>query len=187
MKLRRLVRVSAGILLLLAVTACTATAEDDGPVPFAACPEASATPATGGTALDLALPCMAGGRPVRLSALGRPALVNIWASWCDPCRDELPALQRFADRAGDRLIVLGVVSGDTRSKASGTAEDLGVRFPAVFDHDEAVLHGLGKTGLPVTLLIDETGRVRELYTSGTPLDEAAISALVRDHLGVNVP
>jgi thiol-disulfide isomerase/thioredoxin len=130
---------------------------------------------------------MVGGHTVRLSALGRPAVVNLWASWCDPCRDELPAIQRFADRAGDRVLVLGVVTGDTRSAASDTAEDLGVRFPAVFDDGKSVLRGLGRTALPVTLFIDDTGRVRDVYASGTPLDEQSLDALVRDHLGVSVP
>jgi thiol-disulfide isomerase/thioredoxin len=180
--------VGAAVSLLLAVAACTSTPPDDPtPVPFAACPEAPATPAPGGDAPDVALPCMADGHPVRLSALGRPAVVNLWASWCGPCRVELPALQRFADRAGDRVLVLGVITGDTRAAAGSTAGDLGVRFPAVFDDGQAVLHGLGKTGLPVTLLIDETGRIRHVYASGTPLDEASLTALVHEHLGVTVP
>jgi hypothetical protein len=65
--------------------------------------------------------------------------------------------------------------------------DLGVRFPAVFDDDKAVLRDVGKTALPVTLFIDGTGRIREVYASGTPLDEQSLTALVRDHLGVSVP
>jgi len=187
LRVQRFGLVGAAIALLAAVASCSATPpEDTTPVPFAACPAASAAP-TAGDAPDVALPCMAGGHPVRLSALGRPAVVNLWASWCEPCRDELPAIQRFADRAGDRVLVLGVVSGDTRSAASGTAEDLGVRFPAVFDDDKAVLRDVGKTALPVTLFIDGTGRIREVYASGTPLDEQSLTSLVRDHLGVSVP
>jgi thiol-disulfide isomerase/thioredoxin len=130
---------------------------------------------------------MAGGPPVRLSALGRPAVLNLWASSCAPCREELPALQRFADRAGDRVLLLGVVTGDTWAAAGETATDLGVRFPAVFDDSSVVLRALGRTGLPATVFVDEAGRVRYVYQSGTPLDEASLAALVREHLGVTLP
>jgi thiol-disulfide isomerase/thioredoxin len=181
--------VGAAIVLFLTIAGCsTPTPDDAAPVPFAACPEASATPATGNDTVDVTLPCMAGGRTVQLSALGRPAVVNLWASSCAPCREELPALQRFADRAADRLVVLGVVTGDTRKAASETAADLGVRFPAVFDEGQLVLRSaVGRMGLPATLFVDAAGRVRFVYQSGVPLDEKSVTALVRDHLGVSVP
>jgi thiol-disulfide isomerase/thioredoxin len=160
-------------------------------VPFAACPAAAPPGKSAATSKiilpEAALPCMAGGAPVRLTALGRPAVVNLWASSCAPCREEMPALQRFADGAGDRVVMLGVVTGDTRAAAGETAADLGVRFPSVFDGDQLVLRSVGRMALPATLFIDAAGRVRHVYQSGEPLDEASVAALVREHLGVDLP
>jgi len=87
---------------------------------------------------DITLPCFAGGAAVRLGALGKPAVLNLWASWCGPCRSELPVIQRYADASGGAVAVLGVVTGDTRTAAASFAEDVGVTFPSVFDKDSAV-------------------------------------------------
>ena len=84
----------------------------------------------------ISLPCLTGGEDLELGRIGRPAVINLWASWCGPCRTELPELQRFADAAGDRVVLLGVVTGDTRSAATSLAADLGVTFPSVFDAQE---------------------------------------------------
>jgi thiol-disulfide isomerase/thioredoxin len=187
-------------VLLAAAVGCAATRSDPGPVPFAACPDLSVAPSpavAGGVPLDgspprvalpaEALPCMAGNESVRLSSLRRPAVLNLWASSCAPCREELPALQRFADRVGDRVLLLGVVTGDTRTAAGETATDLGVRFPAVFDDEQLVLRAVGRMALPATLFVDAAGRVRFVYQSGTPLDEVSLAGLVREHLGVTLP
>jgi thiol-disulfide isomerase/thioredoxin len=194
-RLRRLAVVTA---LLAFLPACQSAGPDPAPPdritgPFAACP-ASAT-STGGAPTgaertmvlpDEPLPCLGEGAPVRLTTLGRPAVVNLWASWCAPCREELPAFQDFADRAGDRLLLLGVVTGDRRSVAAETASDLGVSFPSVFDEAKVVERALPRQGLPATLFVDGAGWVRHVYR-GVPLDEAALTKLTEEHLGVTVP
>lgn len=132
------------------------------------------------------LPCIEGGDPVDLAApSGVPTVVTVWASWCAPCRQELPAFQRYAERAGTRLRVLGVVSGDTRRAATALARELGVRFPTLYDESGRLMKRLGRTALPVTLFIDPDGRLAHLYNS-TPLTEPALSTLTRTHLGVVV-
>ena len=83
-------------------------------------------------------------------APGVPTVVNLWGSWCAPCREELPLLQEFADGAGDRVRVLGVISKDgvpagrvlrRRRRRS--------RFPSAFDGDGELMAELGLNGLPV--------------------------------------
>jgi thiol-disulfide isomerase/thioredoxin len=114
-------------------------------------------------------------------------VVNLWASWCDPCRKELPAFERLAQRTAGRLTVLGVVTKDSRSAAASLAEDLGVTFPAVFDADgklsvELVTRGLATSALPVTLFVKD-GAVAYAY-QGAALDQATLDKLVADKLGV---
>jgi thiol-disulfide isomerase/thioredoxin len=148
---------------------------------------ASSGGGSGGAALpELALPCFTGGRPVDIGQIRGPALINLWASWCAPCRQELPVFQRLAGRAGDRVHVIGVVTGDDRGAAQSLADDLGVSFPAVYDREAALQARLGKVGLPVTVFVGAGGRISYVYNS-TPLDDGALARLVERHLGVVAP
>ncbi|TDB70590.1 TlpA disulfide reductase family protein, partial [Micromonospora sp. KC723] len=140
----------------------------------------------GGRLPALILTCFTGGAPVALRDVHGPAVINLWASWCPPCRKELPAFQRLSERTTGRLQVLGVNSRDTRSAAQSIGEDFGIRFPVLFDQGEALQRELRRTALPLTLLVDAQGRVRHVDASGA-LDDARLAALVRQHLGVEVP
>ena len=128
---------------------------------------------------DVKLGCFDGGAAVALRSLGRPAVVNLFASWCQPCRQELPALQRLSDSG--RVLVLGVVTDDTRAKAADLGTELGVHFPAVVDPDKTLLTRLGRTGLPLTLFVDGTGHVAYVHNAAA-LTDATLAALVRDKL-----
>jgi thiol-disulfide isomerase/thioredoxin len=132
---------------------------------------------------DVTLDCLEGGGTVRLRALHRPAIVNLWASWCAPCRTELPAFQAYATRAGGVVTVIGVDTGDTRSAGGGLLHDLKVTYPTLVDDQRRLLVGVGRSALPVTLFVDAGGGVRYVYNSA-PLDEAAIARLASTYLGV---
>lgn len=151
----------------------------------AAASSGAAGVAASGPVLDLTLPCFSGGQPVRLSRLGTPAVINLWASWCQPCLTELPAIQRFADRAAGRVQVVGVITHDPiRSKPQSVIDDLRLTFPMLNDEQGTLQTRIGPpVATPTTLLVDAHGRVAYRY-SGRPLDEAALAALVRQHLGV---
>lgn len=184
--------VAALLGLALAVAGCQGGG--DGPdvtaSPLADCqgltePPGEAVPAAGsGEPLpDLTLPCFTGGEPFRLADLRGPAVVNLWASWCAPCREELPALQRYADQTAGRVHVLGVVTKDPRPAAAAElATDLGVRFPALEDQPGRLRAEVAGTGLPVTLLVDAAGQLR--YVHPGPLDGSTLARLVTEHLGV---
>jgi thiol-disulfide isomerase/thioredoxin len=155
-----------------------------GPAPAAASSPA-ATGSTGEPLLDLTLPCFVGGQPVRLAHLGTPAVINLWASWCGPCRGELPQMQRYADRAAGRVQVVGVITSDPdRGGAQSLVDDLGLRFPMLYDERAKLQARIGPpVAMPTTLLVDAHGRVAYRH-SARPLDEAALADLVRHHLGV---
>ncbi len=189
-----------GVMLLGGLTGCgddprPAHTKEEATSPLRPCPAASsASPVAGGPAAssptvrlpDLRLACLTGGELVPLAHLGRPMVLNLWASWCAPCRAELPQLEKFSHRAGDGVLVLGVVTGDTRSAAISVADDFGVGFPAVFDPDRRFLTEIGRAALPVTIFADADGRVRHVDSSGA-LTEARLSELTMTHLGVRVP
>ncbi|WP_412540910.1 TlpA disulfide reductase family protein [Longispora sp. K20-0274] len=157
-----------GLVALLA--ACSSPA---APAPaeekwFAGCAPAAGT--------GMELPCFTGGAATSVTG---PAVVNLWASWCAPCRQELPAFQRLAESG--KVTVLGVVTLDDRGRALDTAKDLGVRFPTLYDSAGRLQKSVGKSLLPVTLFVDAQGRVTHTYT-GPALDDAALGTLVKEHL-----
>jgi thiol-disulfide isomerase/thioredoxin len=83
---------------------------------------------------DLTLPCLGGGPEVDLASLEGPVILNLWASNCGPCRQEMPALQDFYEKYGDRVHVLGVDYQDRQPAAAlELAKRSGVRYPLVAD------------------------------------------------------
>ncbi|MFU8873882.1 TlpA family protein disulfide reductase [Micromonospora sp. SL4-19] len=190
--------------LLLVVAGCTATDEQpegaappkraDRPSPFADCATLTAAPASadpapagppGDPLPELTLTCFTGGAPVVLRDVQGPAVINVWASWCPPCRKELPAFQRLSERAAGRFQVIGVNSRDSRGGAQSIGEDFGVRFPMLVDQGDAFERALERNAFPLTVFVDASGRIRHTDSSGA-LDDARLAELVRKHLGVEV-
>ncbi|GIF25246.1 thiol-disulfide isomerase/thioredoxin [Actinoplanes tereljensis] len=176
-------RAVTGLLacLPLFLGACAADAEA-ADSPFAACTALPSTP-TANSLPDLKLPCFTGQEQVSLRSLRGPAVVNIWASWCQPCRKELPIMQQLADTAGDRLTVLGVDTGDSREAGASFAADKSVTFPTLFDEDRKLVNAVGGINLPVTVFLDATGKT---YVNLLPLDAAKLTAMIKEHTGVAV-
>jgi cytochrome c biogenesis protein CcmG/thiol:disulfide interchange protein DsbE len=135
---------------------------------------------------QLVLPCLGGGPDVevRSAAPGRPMLVNVWASWCGPCREEVPALVAFHEKAGERVEVVGVLTQDTPLKGLAFSRDFGIGYPSVVD-DEGTVMRLFAPGPPVTLFLEPDGRIahREIGKFDTL---AELEALVAEHLGVRL-
>lgn len=177
-------------LLALALSGCAApgrqAATERTDDPFGDCSAIVSDQATSGLP-DISLPCFHGGRSVRLSQLTGPVVVNLWASWCAPCREELPAFQALSQRTEGRVTVLGVVTHDQRDSAASLAKDLGLSFPALIDDDSKLGNELVKlreatSALPVTLFVNR-GRIVYAY-QGKPLTKTSLDSLVGRYLGV---
>lgn len=94
------------------------------------------------------------GTPVTLPE-GRPVIVNFLASWCGPCREELPLLEAMADE----IAVVGVDVADNREKAVDLLKDTGATFPVAYDPQREVAGRYRLTGMPTTVFVDARGRV----------------------------
>jgi cytochrome c biogenesis protein CcmG, thiol:disulfide interchange protein DsbE len=178
-------RVFAAPLALALVVAAAGCSGDEPAVSssFADCSTLSASDTTNDLP-DLSLPCFTDGDDVvSLRSLRGPAVINMWASWCGPCRAELPVMQSLADNAQGKLTVLGVDTGDTRDKGAAFAGDAGVRMPTLFDEKSTLLNGLGRINLPVTVFLDANGKS---YVHPLPLDAEGLAEQVRKHTGVTV-
>lgn len=145
-------------------------------------------PASGDKLLaDVTLDCLGGGPDVPLRALtGTPMVVNLWASWCPPCREETPDLARFATDAGDTLQMLGIASGDTSPESAlSFLAAAKARYPSLYDQDADVQHDLGLPGLPATILVRADGSVAKVLPKQVHYDE--LRRAVDAELGVTLP
>lgn len=114
------------------------------------------------TGMAQPLPAVADARLTELLAQhkGSPLIVNFWASWCEPCREEMPSLQRLADRwRGRGTAVLTVAVADKRDKAVDFLWEAGVTLPLLHDPDQAVARAWGVRTLPTTLVLDRRHRI----------------------------
>jgi len=109
---------------------------------------------------------------------GSWVLVNFWASWCVPCREEAPALESFQQRHGDGgFTVLGIDSRDLSGDGRAFVERFGLSYPQLRDGDGATAHDFGTTGVPENYLVDPQGKVRLLVRG--PITEEYLQRYVR--------
>ncbi len=151
-------------LTLAGLTACSGSTPPptrvQGPAPTAVpCPGPSGDVLLTGMP-DLTIACLGPGPALRIAkGDGRPTVINLWASWCGPCADEMPRLQREFARGAGTVRFLGVDTDDERSPASALLAYARVTYPQVDDRAAKVRSALQVPGLPVTLVFDRRGRL----------------------------
>jgi thiol-disulfide isomerase/thioredoxin len=120
------------------------------------------------------------GRTWRLADLkGRAALLNFWASWCEPCRAEMPTLQQLADLYGaDKLLVLAINFKEPAARALQFAKKTGVTLPVLLDIDGKTAVRWGVKVFPTTLMIDNRGRARQRVMGEVDWTSAAAEKLI---------
>ena len=136
----------------------------------------SVSPRAGFIAPAIVLPQL-DGELVSLDAFkGQVVIVNFWASWCGPCRAEMPTLERLYQIEQTRgLTVLAVNSTfqDDQTNVAQMRRDLGLSFPILLDYEGTVGHRYGVRMLPTTFIIDRQGVIRQVLFGG-PLSEASL-------------
>lgn len=147
-------------------------------------------PSPGITVLEIGEPMPAwsfqaldGGDPITASGPGRPRLINYWASWCGPCRKEMPVLDAYAaEQGGNGVQVIGVAL-DSADEARAFLREVPVAFRLAAETpgpgDSSVRLGNARGILPYTVLVDAQGRLAKTHYGAFP-DVEAVRAWVRD-------
>lgn len=171
------VHIGVGLLVLIALGGCGAEGGAGGGRVIRPPVAGDTVPAFTGALLQ--------GDSLSLRDLETPALVNLWATWCPPCRHEIPFLQELAERFGpDGLRVVGISSDDAgaRDQVRGLASELGVTYDIVLDPRGTTMDLFRVVGLPATYLVDGDGVIRWSRTGPVSAADTtlldAIAALV---------
>ncbi|MBD3946416.1 TlpA family protein disulfide reductase [Nocardioides ganghwensis] len=151
------------------------------------CEPGTGEPVEGGLP-ELTLPCLGGGPDIELSSLRGPVVINLWQAFCEPCREEMPALEEFHQQYGDRVPVLGIDFNDVHpDSALALAEETGATYPSIADPGGELMaeeaFAVARRGLPAFVFVDAEGQV-VAQDSGGVESVAEIKAKVAEHLGI---
>jgi thiol-disulfide isomerase/thioredoxin len=139
-----------------------------------------------GTALPDEIVSNARGGELRLASYrGRPLLVNLWATWCGPCRREMPALERLSKEQSGRLNVVAIDQREDPAVVLAYARRFGVTFPIGIDDDQRLATNLHLVGLPSSFFVDGDGVIRDAVDGEMTYDEMTrkASSLLAAHAG----
>lgn len=115
---------------------------------------------------------------------GRPLVINVWASWCGPCRAEMASLERLSRLAPDKLKVIGVSTDDDANLAREFVARAGVSFPSYHDADQNLERRIfGAAAIPVTLVVDAQGKIVQRVVGAREWDSLQSVALIEAALG----
>jgi cytochrome c biogenesis protein CcmG/thiol:disulfide interchange protein DsbE len=163
----------------------TAANLSDCPVTGPASPEQSQTSPVANGLPDLTLSCLGQGPDVNLAALrGKPYVVNVWASWCGPCRAELPLMGEVYRANRDQVGFLGIDMADDQIAALGMAAQTKMSFPSVQDPESKIRAGLAVAGVPTTVFMRADGSIAGRTNIVTSKEE--LTALIEQYLQVDV-
>lgn len=138
------------------------------------------SPKEGFIAPDFTLDLLGGGEVTLSELRGSPVMINIWTTWCGPCREEMPAIEkvyRSYKELGLTVIGLNLTSQDSERDVSAFVQELGLTFPIALDRDGSVGKRYQLIGLPTTFFVDSQGVIKSVVVGG-PMSETLIRSKV---------
>ncbi len=150
-------------------------------------PAVAATPGevpVGGVLRDVPMQGLTGPSKLLSDLRGKPLIINVWASWCGPCRAEMGSLERLARRDGGRkFTVIGISTDDYPERAKAYLQQAGTSFSHYIDSRLLLENMLGADRIPLTLLVDAKGRVIGKYYGAKEWDSPEARAVIGKAFG----
>lgn len=158
------------------LSAVPSSATTDGLIP---------SPREGFLAPDFTLEEINGGTITLSELRGSVVVVNLWASWCPPCKAEMPALQRVYEKNQDRgleVLAVNTTYQDSEAEAMGFVEEAGLSFSILLERTGVMARAYQLRAMPSTFFIDREGVIRKVILGG-PMSEATLQTAVEELLG----
>lgn len=174
--LRWMTLVFAASLLWIWVSAVPASATTGGPIP---------SPRAGFAAPDFSLELLSGGQVTLSELRGQAVVINLWASWCPPCREEMPAIQAVYEEYRERgleILAVNTTYQDRERDAAAFVQQFGLTFPVPLDRSGSVSRQYQLRALPTTFFVDRAGVIQQVVIGG-PMSETTIRTAVEEILG----
>jgi peroxiredoxin len=162
-------------LAWIQISAVPAAATTGGAIP---------SPREGFAAPDFTLGTMNGDEVTLSNLRGQAVVINIWASWCPPCRAEMPAIQAVYEKNRDRgleVLAVNTTYQDSERDAQAFVQEYGLTFPVPMDRDGSVSRQYQLRALPSTFFVDRNGIIRKVVLGG-PMSETTIQTAVEEIL-----
>jgi peroxiredoxin len=126
----------------------------------------------GAPAVSYDVPTIAGGHDSLAAHRGKVVVMNFWATWCPPCKEEMPALEALYRAERSRgLVVLGIDQGESPATAAAFARAHGITFPILVDSDQQYATSYVSVGLPTTVIVGRDGKVIRGIDGAQTLDQ----------------
>ena len=177
-------RATVAAVVLAGVLAGCADGDSAGPAPTAPTGAITAQDPASADPLPAAELTVLGSDETVATAswIGTPLVLNFWAEWCAPCREEMPDFEAVHQDLADQVRFIGIDYMDRPEAAIAFAAEVGVTYELVEDPDGIYFRAVRGRGTPQTLLVDADGTIR--WRHAGPLDEEQLRELIATHLGV---
>lgn len=153
------------------------------PLFITACGQGPKVATVGETAPDFTLVDRKGKTWTLSELKGQVVFVNFWATWCPPCREEMPSMQRlYTMLPKDKFKMLAILNSDDPAMADTFLRKFNITIPVLNDQKNKVGPKYGLTGLPETFIIDKTGVLREKFIGPAPWDSLEIIQMLMKYI-----
>ena len=169
--------VAGGLLL----SACGSSSDDTASADGESLPSSQAE-SSGDVLPDVEIEELGGGDTISLADIEGPAVVNLWATWCAPCRREIPDFEAVHQARGDQVRFVGINIGEDSAQAAEFLTDIGATYDQYLDSEGYVVTELRTSTMPVTVVLDADGFITKRHLG--PLDEDGLNDAIDDALGL---
>jgi thiol-disulfide isomerase/thioredoxin len=143
--------------------------------------DGGATEGSGDVLPDVEIESFDDGSTISLADIEGPAVVNLWATWCAPCRREIPDFEAVHQARGDEVRFVGINIGEDADRAAEFLDEVGATYDQFLDSEGYVVTELRTSTMPVTVILDAGGVITERHLG--PLDQDGLNEAIDDALG----
>jgi len=177
----RIRRTGLALLIVGGVALSACGSSDDGAATDGDRLSSAAAEPGGDVLPDVEIASFDDGSTISLADIEGPAVVNLWATWCAPCRREIPDFEAVHQARGDEVRFVGINIGEDAARAAAFLDEVGASYDQYLDSEGYVVTELRTSTMPVTVILDANGVITERHLG--PLDQDGLNEAIDEALG----